>query len=68
MSVRQNVQEVLEKIEKSALRSGRKAKDVRLVAVSKTVEPERVLEAVEAGLTVFGENRVQEWREKRELL
>ena len=68
MSVRQNVQEVLEEIEKSAVKSGRKARDVQLVAVSKTVEPERIKQAIEAGLKVFGENRVQEWKEKRDLL
>ena len=41
-------------------RVGRNADDVRLVAVSKTYPPERVCEAVDCGLTVFGESRVYE--------
>ena len=64
----QNMQEVLEGIENSAAKSGRKAGEVQLVAVSKTVEPARILQAVEAGATMLGENRVQEWKEKQEIL
>lgn len=41
-------------------RAGRKVDEVRLVAVSKTFGPERVAEAAELGLDVFGESRVQE--------
>jgi pyridoxal phosphate enzyme (YggS family) len=48
----------------AALRSGRPADAVRLVAVSKTMSPEAVREAVAAGVRMLGENRVQEAREK----
>ncbi len=65
MSILQNMQEVLEGIENSAAKSGRKAGEVQLVAVSKTVEPARILQAVEAGATMLGENRVQEWKRNR---
>jgi pyridoxal phosphate enzyme (YggS family) len=41
---------------------------VQLVAVSKTHPPEAVLEALENGVTVFGENRVQEAKAKIPLL
>lgn len=41
-------------------RAGRDFFDVTLVAVSKTVEPERIRQAIEAGVRVLGENRVQE--------
>lgn len=41
-------------------RAGRREADVRLIAVSKTVAPERIREACEAGVREFGENRVQE--------
>ena len=68
MSIKGNVQEVLEKIVKSASKTGRSGRDVQLVAVSKTVPAARVEEAIEAGLHTFGENRVQEWKEKSELL
>lgn len=40
--------------------AGRDPASVTLVAASKTVEPERLAEAIAAGQTIFGENRVQE--------
>jgi len=51
---------VLERIEEAARRSGRRADEVRLVAVSKTVGADRLRAAVAAGLDLLGENRVQE--------
>jgi PLP dependent protein len=51
---------VLERIADACARSARDAAGVTLVAVSKTVPPERVAAAVAAGYDVFGENRVQE--------
>lgn len=59
-SVRDNVARVRERIGRAAARSGRRPEEVRLVAVTKTVPLERILEAREAGLAVFGENYVQE--------
>jgi hypothetical protein len=55
---------VLERIGAAAARAGRDTATVQLVAVSKTVPIERLRAAVAAGLTVFGENRVQEAEEK----
>ena len=52
------------RIERAALAAARDPGDVGLIAVSKTFPPERVLEAVAAGLRVFGENRVQEAADK----
>ena len=52
----------------AAARSGRRADEVTLVAVSKTVPPEAVRAAAAAGQRVFGENRVQEARGKIEAL
>jgi pyridoxal phosphate enzyme (YggS family) len=51
---------VLDRIERACARVGRDLATVTLVAVSKTVAAERVRDAVAAGLTVLGENRVQE--------
>jgi pyridoxal phosphate enzyme (YggS family) len=51
---------VLARIGDAAGRAGRDPADVMLVAVSKTVPAERLVAAVAAGLTVLGENRVQE--------
>lgn len=50
----------LEKIANAAKRAGRSPDDVTLVAVTKTHGPEVVREAVDAGMTLFGENKVQE--------
>jgi hypothetical protein len=57
---------VTERIEKAAQNAGRNPKDIRLVAVSKTVETDRVREAIEAGVTILGENYVQEAQKKIE--
>jgi pyridoxal phosphate enzyme (YggS family) len=57
---------VTERIEKAAQNAGRNSKDIRLVAVSKTVETDRVREAIEAGVTILGENYVQEAQKKIE--
>ena len=47
-------------VEKTAVKSWRKAASVSLVAVSKTFEADEIRPALEAGQRVFGENRVQE--------
>ncbi len=66
--MRENLAEVHEKIEKVAQRCGRNADEVELIAVSKTHSTEVLREAIEAGATVFGENKVQEAEEKIEEL
>ncbi|HVL54121.1 MAG TPA: hypothetical protein VM344_07640, partial [Vitreimonas sp.] len=52
-------QRVLDRIAAACARAGRDPGSVTLVAVSKTVPPERLRLAVAAGITRFGENRVQ---------
>lgn len=59
-----NLARVRSRIAEAARRAGRRPEDVLLVAVTKTVAAERVREAMGLGLRVFGENRVQEAREK----
>ena len=56
------------RIRSAVLAAGRRPDTVRLVAVSKTVPAERVREAVAAGITLLGENYIQEAREKVEAL
>jgi pyridoxal phosphate enzyme (YggS family) len=51
---------VIERIAVACRRSGRDPGSVQLVAVTKTVAPERIREGIAVGLTTFGENRVQE--------
>ena len=68
MSISENIAAVRERIERAAIRAGRHPADVALMAVSKTQSAERIREAYQAGLKVFGENRVQEFSGKSELL
>jgi len=62
--VADRLEEVRRRIARAAERAGRAPDEVRLVAVSKTIGIERIREAVEAGHRDFGENYVQEAREK----
>jgi PLP dependent protein len=64
MSIADNIAEIRERIGRAAVKVGRGADSITLMAVSKTVEPERIKEAYAAGLRVFGENRVQEFESK----
>ncbi|MBT9450519.1 YggS family pyridoxal phosphate-dependent enzyme [Akkermansia glycaniphila] len=68
MYIQVQLKDVLERIRAAEERCGRSAGSVRLVAVSKTFPAEDVARAVEAGQTVFGENRLQEAMEKMPLL
>ena len=56
------------RIEAAAQRAGRSRAEIELMAVTKQVEPRRIREAYQAGLRLFGENRVQEFAEKINLL
>lgn len=64
MSIADNLAQLRERIARAAVRSGRAPDSITLMAVSKTVEPERIRQAYAAGVRVFGENRVQELIEK----
>jgi pyridoxal phosphate enzyme (YggS family) len=63
-TIKDNLRRVQERIAAAAIRAGRRPEDVTLVAVSKTKPIEAVRAALEAGQTVFGENRVQEAESK----
>ena len=64
MEIRENLQKVEQRIAEACKRAGRRREDITLIAVSKTHPAEDVLEALACGQIVFGENRVQELREK----
>lgn len=68
MGVAGNLNDVISRIRAAALKAGRDPGAVRLVVVSKTVGPEKVMEAVTAGALILGENRVQEAVAKMEAL
>src|SRR2546422_1499751 len=68
MDFEENIGYVRERIASACRRAGRRPEEVKLVAVSKTVPPELIRRAFEAGLHDFGENRVQEANAKRPAL
>jgi PLP dependent protein len=68
MSIAENIAGIRERMATAAARVKRNPGEVTLMAVTKTVEPERIRLAYEAGLRVFGENRVQEFTDKQEAL
>ena len=67
-SVRDNCGRIFERIEKAAARSGRDGKSIRLIAVTKTVAPEVIRQAVACGITDVGENKFQEGLLKQQAL
>lgn len=64
MGIAEALKEVKERINNSTVKAGRSPDDIKLVAVSKTIELKRIIEAVKAGVSILGENRVQEARDK----
>lgn len=66
--IKENLAEVEEKICNACKRAGRKREEVTLIAVSKTKPTELMETCIEQGVTVFGENKVQELCEKYEIL
>lgn len=66
--IEENIDEVKIKIENAAKKSGRSSNDILLLAVSKTIDTERIKVAVDYGLNVLGENRVQEILEKYDVM
>jgi len=66
--IAENYHSITERIRKAAERSGRAADAVQLIAVSKTVPPDIIQQAVSCGVTHIGENRLQEALNKREAL
>jgi len=68
MSIADNIKTVMDRITSAAKRAGRDPASVRLVVATKTIDPVRIKEAVDAGATILGENRVQEAKAKIEKL
>ena len=67
-AVGDNIRKIREEIAEAALRSGREPSEVRLMAVTKTVDDDRILEAIEAGVDIMGENYIQEAKRKIETM
>ncbi len=68
LTLRENLDRVEEQVAAACRGAGRPRSEVVIMAVSKTHPPAAILEALAAGLTVFGENRVQEFQAKSETL
>ncbi len=68
MSIADNLKTVMDRVVSAAQGAGRDPSSVKLVVVTKTVDPDRIREAVAAGAKILGENRVQEAKEKIEEL
>ncbi|MFV1951409.1 MAG: YggS family pyridoxal phosphate-dependent enzyme [Nitrospinota bacterium] len=62
--IAENLENVRGRIRSAAKRAGRDPHDIKLVAVTKTVDPLKIKEAISCGVTICGENRLQEAREK----
>ncbi len=63
-----NCDRIRERMSAAARRAGRDPADVKLIAVSKTVDPDRIRKALEWGIADLGENRVQELCDKADIL
>lgn len=59
-----NISRIHRRVSNAAIRAGRKPKDIKLIAVTKTISIQQIKEAIDAGLRIFGESKVQEAREK----
>lgn len=66
--LKENLESVEKRIQAACDRSGRKRDEVTLIAVSKTKPVSMLQEAYDLGVRIFGENKVQEIRDKYEAL
>ncbi len=64
MKIAENIQRIRERIAAACLSTGRCPEDVKLIAVTKTVDADKITKAILAGSTIVGENRVQEGLKK----
>lgn len=68
MAISDNIAHIRERISRAAARAGRNPDSITLMGVSKVVEPARIRQAYQAGIRIFGENRVQEFEGKSSAL
>src|SRR5262245_12349569 len=64
-NISERIAAVRERIDLAARRSGRNTEEITLIAVTKTIEPSTIEQAVELGIRDIGENRVQEGVSKK---
>jgi len=68
MSINENYKRIAEDINSHALKLGRDPSQIKIIAVSKTFSHLDVQEAIDCGISLFGENKVQEAKAKIPLL
>jgi pyridoxal phosphate enzyme (YggS family) len=66
--IKNNLEEIWGNIEKAAAKTGRNARDIKIVAVTKNVEVARMTKVIDLGIKDLGENRVQELSQKYDSL
>jgi len=66
--IKNNLEIINEKIKKAALKVERNPEEIKLVAVTKTATIEQIEEAIKAGVKIIGENKVQEAKEKYQII
>ncbi len=64
--ISENIKVIKDNIAEAAIKSGRKAEDVRFMAVTKTVESVFINHAISCGIDLIGENKVQEFLGKKD--
>ncbi|SCH00023.1 Predicted enzyme with a TIM-barrel fold [uncultured Ruminococcus sp.] len=64
--IRENIKRIRSRLGEAFIKSGRSPQEVRVMAVTKTVPAELVNVAIQEGIDLLGENRVQEFQSKRE--
>jgi PLP dependent protein len=64
--ISKNIERIRNAMAEAALRSGRNVSDIKLMAVTKTVDDDRLMEAIEAGIDIIGESYIQEAKRKIE--
>lgn len=67
-NIKENIAAIRKEVEQICRDCGRNPQEVTLIAVSKTMEPDRINEAVACGITDLGENKVQEVMDKYDLI
>ena len=67
-AIKKNLEIIKEKIKKAALKADRNPEEIKLVAVTKTATIEQIKDAINAGIKIIGENKVQDAKEKYQIL
>ncbi|GAH54633.1 unnamed protein product, partial [marine sediment metagenome] len=67
-TIKNNLEIINEKIKKATLKVNRNPEEIKLVTVTKTATIEQIKEAISAGVKIIGENKVQEAKEKYQIL